>query len=77
MNPRVDFQFQSDDDDICAGFYFVKSSLRTIQFMEKMLSYLNPLVDDQVGMRRYLANESLALRVSDIETDHSLIVSIF
>lgn len=77
MSPDVDMQFQSDDDDICAGFYYAKSNARVIRFMEEGLKYLNPLIDDQMGMRRYLDMKSMAYRLSDKKMDHEMIVWCF
>ena len=47
-------QLQSDDDDICAGFFYAKSNARTIDFFSEIVQYLNPLIDDQMAMRRFL-----------------------
>jgi hypothetical protein len=53
-SPLVDMQVQSDDDDVCAGFFYVKTNPRTISFLESVIEYLNPLIDDQTGLRRFL-----------------------
>lgn len=32
----VDIQFQSDDDDICAGFFYARANSRTTAFWDKV-----------------------------------------
>src|SRR5262249_48755657 len=56
-----DLQLQSDDDDICAGFFYARSNARTTAFFDRVIAYLNPAVDDQVGLRRHLALPELAV----------------
>jgi hypothetical protein len=72
LNTWVDMQLQSDDDDICAGFFFARSNPRTTKFLQLVLDYVSPAVDDQVGLRRYLQMEEHSTRITNRERDHEL-----
>jgi hypothetical protein len=50
----VDFVFQADDDGLCAGFFLARASPRALRFMDSVLCYLNPVVCDQMSMRRFV-----------------------
>uniref|UniRef100_A0A6B2KZP7 Nucleotide-diphospho-sugar transferase domain-containing protein n=1 Tax=Arcella intermedia TaxID=1963864 RepID=A0A6B2KZP7_9EUKA len=66
----ADFQFQSDDDDICAGFFYAKSNPRTIRFLNAVVAHTRQVVvlDDQSIMRLYLHDPNYAVRmVGDVE----------
>jgi WD40 repeat protein len=52
----VDLNIQSDDDGVCAGFFFIKHNQRSLDWMHRVVEYLNPLIDDQISMRRMLAD---------------------
>eukprot|EP00026_Physarum_polycephalum_P004100 Phypoly_transcript_04117.p1 GENE.Phypoly_transcript_04117~~Phypoly_transcript_04117.p1 ORF type:complete len:608 (+),score=68.67 Phypoly_transcript_04117:408-2231(+) len=54
MKGDYDLFVQRDDDDICAGFFYIKSNPVSILFMTKVVEYLNPMIDDQISMRRFL-----------------------
>ncbi|KYQ88315.1 WD40 repeat-containing protein [Tieghemostelium lacteum] len=57
----IDLYVQQDDDDICAGFYFIRSNPRTIQYMETVIKFLNPVVDDQIAMRKFLKEQAVSI----------------
>jgi WD40 repeat protein len=60
----LDLIFQADDDGLCAGFFFARSSARTLAFMDSVLRYLNPLVCDQMSMRRFIDDEFLGAQLN-------------
>eukprot|EP01132_Coremiostelium_polycephalum_P004049 gene4049-5068_t len=60
----IDLFVQQDDDDICAGFYFIRSNPKTIAYMEKVISFLNPVIDDQIAMRLFLKEDGFNPLVS-------------
>ena len=49
-----DIAFQADDDGICAGFYYARATSNTRKYIQKAVQYLNPVVCDQMAMRRFL-----------------------
>eukprot|EP01133_Synstelium_polycarpum_P001536 gene1536-1793_t len=55
----IDMYIQQDDDDICAGFYYIRSNARTIAYMETVIAFLNPIVDDQISMRKFLKEKAI------------------
>ncbi|GAM28636.1 hypothetical protein SAMD00019534_118120 [Acytostelium subglobosum LB1] len=50
----IDLIIQQDDDDVCAGFYYIRSNATSISYMEQVIAFLNPIVDDQISMRKFL-----------------------
>ncbi|KAN0040662.1 hypothetical protein ACTA71_009000 [Dictyostelium dimigraforme] len=62
----IDLYVQQDDDDICAGFYFIRSNQRTIKFIEDTISFLNPCIDDQIAMRLFLKSQGINIKSNNI-----------
>ncbi|EGG21432.1 WD40 repeat-containing protein [Cavenderia fasciculata] len=62
FNGLSDLIIQQDDDDVCAGFYYIKSNPKTIKYMETVISFLNPVVDDQIAMRLFLKGNAINLQ---------------
>lgn len=50
----LDLAFQADDDGLCAGFFYAAPTAFTLAFMDSVLRFLNPLVCDQMSMRRFV-----------------------
>jgi WD40 repeat protein len=71
-NKSIDLQIQSDDDDICAGFFYAKSNAKTIRFFDRVVNYTSPVIDDQTAMRRYLQDDTVSQRVGTRDEDHAL-----
>ncbi|EFA77798.1 WD40 repeat-containing protein [Heterostelium album PN500] len=57
----LDLIVQQDDDDICAGFYYIRSNEVTIKYMETVIAFLNPIVDDQISMRKFLKEHAIQI----------------
>lgn len=53
----VDFTVQQDDDGLCAGFFLLRSTPAGLAWMQRVVDYLNPFIDDQISMRRNIADE--------------------
>jgi WD40 repeat protein len=68
----VDMQIQSDDDDVCAGFFYAKSNAKTIDFFDHCLSVVDTVVDDQMAMRRFLQDPSMVQRLGSREECHQM-----
>lgn len=63
-------QLQGDDDDICAGFFYAKSTAANIALLTKVLGYVNTCMDDQTALRRFLnEEEGLAHRITSKPAD--------
>lgn len=66
-------QLQGDDDDICAGFFFARSTAANIKLLDSVLSYVNTCMDDQTALRRFLhEEEGLAHRLTRKPDDLSM-----
>jgi WD40 repeat protein len=70
IHPTVDMQLQGDDDDICAGFFYARSTAANIKLLENVILYTNTWVDDQTALRRFLnETEGLAHRLTSKKHD--------
>ncbi|KAM9973935.1 hypothetical protein ACTFIW_007597 [Dictyostelium discoideum] len=66
INDDIDLYVQQDDDDICAGFYFIRSNQRTIKFIQDSINFLNPCIDDQIAMRLFLKSQGINIKSKNI-----------
>lgn len=68
---------QGDDDDICAGYFYAKSTPSNIKLLEKVIQYVNTWVDDQTALRRFLnEEEGLAHRLTSKKDDLSMTLPV-
>lgn len=77
INPTVDLQLQGDDDDICAGFFYARSTDANIRLLDKVLTYVNTCMDDQTALRRFLHEEEgfahrLTVKPDDLAMTHAI-----
>lgn len=57
---HIDMLVQNDDDDICAGYFYIKSNERSIYLLNEVIKFINPWVDDQTGLRRFLNDREIS-----------------
>ncbi|EGC35435.1 hypothetical protein DICPUDRAFT_152231 [Dictyostelium purpureum] len=65
-NDDIDLYVQQDDDDICAGFYFIRSNPKTIKYIHDTIAFLNPMIDDQIAMRLFLKSQGVNILSKEI-----------
>jgi hypothetical protein len=51
---NLDLIVQSDDDGLCAGFFLAHPTLYTRHYFNLLVDYLNPVICDQMSMRRFV-----------------------
>lgn len=63
---------QRDDDDICAGFFHIRATSKSIRLLEEVISFVNPCVDDQTSLRRSLRDESMCIQTAPKENPNHM-----